>query len=468
VQNPRHDNNFSAALIAEACRGELAAGAPTATANGISTDTRTLRPGQAFVALTGPNHDGHDYLDDAVEAGAPILIVQRPDAPRAHGVAVIRVTDTERALLRLAAWHRGRLSATVLAITGSYGKSTVKAMTAAVLSRVGPCTVAPASYNNRIGVGLTILSATPEDEFLVLEMGTNRPGEIDELAAAARPHVGVITAVGPVHLEGLGDIGGVKEAKAELIPHLLPDGALVLNGDDERCASLASRYDGAVFSFGVGEGADLRPTRIFPAAEGWTFDAAGRRFRVPVGGRYNVMNAAAAVCASIAAGAGLRAAREGLADFQPPPLRYERRVLGGVEFILDCYNSNPVALRAALRSFLREKNPGRKVVVCGDMLELGERSHALHRQAGRALADAGVDLLIAVGKLSSQTVAGWHDAALPSQDAAYFADAEAAWGPLLAELEPGDAVLLKGSRGVHLETIVERIAERLEARKEAA
>ncbi|MFO7959228.1 MAG: UDP-N-acetylmuramoyl-tripeptide--D-alanyl-D-alanine ligase [Candidatus Brocadiia bacterium] len=468
MQNPQHDNSIEAARIADVCAGRLSAGTPAATAHGISTDTRTLRPGQAFFALTGPNHDGHDYVRQAVEAGAPVLVVQQADVSAPPGVAVVRVEDTERALLRLAAWHRGRLDGTVLAVTGSYGKSTVKAMVGAVLSRVGPCTVAPASYNNRIGVGLTLLSARPDDEFVVLEMGTNHPGEIDELATAARPHVGVITAIAPVHLEGLGDLEGVKEAKAELIPHLLPDGALVLNADDERCISLSSRYDGAVFTFGMREAADLRPTRVFPAGEGWTFDAVGQRFRVPVGARYNVMNAAAAVCASIAAGAGLSAVKEGLASFEPPPLRYERRVLAGVEFILDCYNSNPTALRAALRSFMRESSPGRKIVVCGDMLELGESAPALHRQAGRALADAGVDLLVAVGELSRHTVAGWHEAALPSQEGVCFPEADPAWRPLLAELEPGDAVLLKGSRGVRLETIVERIAERLEARKEAA
>ncbi len=464
----RHDNIFTATCIAGACGGRQTAGPPHATATGVSTDTRTLEPGQAFFALVGPNHDGHHHAAAAAEKGAPVLVVQRADVPAPPGAAVIRVPDTERALLRLAAWHRGRLRAAVLAITGSYGKSTVKAMAGAILERTGSCTVAPASYNNRIGVGLTLLSARPRDEFVVLEMGTNHPGEIDELAAAARPNLGVITAIGPVHLEGLGDLDGVKEAKAELIPHVSPGGALVLNADDERCAALATRYDGTVYRFGAAQGADLRPTRVFPGGAGWTFDAVGCRFRVPVGGRHNVMNAAAAICACLAAGAGRGAAREGLAAFRPPPMRYERRTLGGVLFILDCYNSNPPALRTAVQSFLEEPAAGRRVVVCGDMLELGPDAPALHRQAGRELAEAGVDLLVAVGELGRHTSDGWQEAALPSQQAARFPDAQTAWRPLLAELKPGDAVLLKGSRRVRLETIAERIAEDLEKRREAA
>jgi UDP-N-acetylmuramoyl-tripeptide--D-alanyl-D-alanine ligase len=462
---------FTAAQIAKACGGTIAGGSPRARAVGVSTDTRTLTAGQAFFALVGPRHDGHQYLSAAAAAGAPVLVAQRLPADWAapHGAAVVLVADTTLALLALAAWHRRGLRGAVAAVTGSYGKSTVKDMIGAVLSGGTRCTVAPASFNNRIGVALTLLSAKAHDDYVVLEMGTNHRGEIDELARAARPDLGLITAVGEVHLEGLGCLKGVREAKAELIPHLARDGVLILNADDPRCASLAERFGGRVRTFGVSPEAGVRTEAIQPSGEGWQFNVGGRVFRLPYGPRHNVMNAAAAICATMALGAPACAIAHALETFRPQHMRYERLDLGGVTFICDCYNSNPPAVRAALQSFLMERAAGRKAVVCGDMLELGAEGPRIHREIGAEIAASGVYMLVAVGELAPHLIEGWHSRARPGQCGLYFRSAEQAWAPLWCELRPGDAVLLKGSRAMKLETITERIAAHLSAKgKEAA
>jgi UDP-N-acetylmuramoyl-tripeptide--D-alanyl-D-alanine ligase len=464
------DSAFTSSQIAAACGGRLIAGEPSAAAASVCTDTRALRAGQAFFALRGESHDAHDYLPQAAQAGASIFVVERVPAgwQAPAGAAVIQVEDASRALLALAAWHRGRLKARVVAITGSYGKSTVKTMTAAILARCGRCTCAPKSFNNRIGVALTLLSASIADDYVVLEMGTNHPGEIDELARAARPDLGVITAVGEVHLEGLGDLAGVREAKAELIPHIVAPGRLVLNGDCSLCASLAGRFPGWVRTFGMSPGCDVHPEDLAGTDAGWSFRALGQAFCLPVSGRYNVVNAAAAICAAVELGAPLATAAEALAAVELPGMRYEKRQLGGVLFICDCYNSNPAAVRAALESFMAEPVAGRRVVVCGDMLELGRHSRRLHRALGADLAAAGVDLLVAVGPQARHMLTGWNKQPHERQSAMHFESAEQAWLPLWTLLRPGDAVLLKGSRKMQLETIPLRISQNIQADQEAA
>ncbi len=469
MHEPR--NGFSAQEIALACGGSIRCGDPSVRASGVCTDTRELHPEQAFFALVGAEHDGHGFLPAAEAAGARICVVERmpEDWAPADGTAVVQVEDTTRALLALAAWHRARLNAQVVAVTGSYGKSTVKEMLGAILGRVGRCTVAPASFNNRIGVARSLLAAAVDDDYVVLEMGTNHPGEIDELARAARPDLGVVTAIGEVHLEGLGSLEGVLEAKAELMPHIAPRGALVLNADNAPCASLAGRFGGKVLTFGLSAGTDVRPECIHASGRGWAFSALGWVFELPQGPRHNVLNAAAALCAASALGVSPRDMVAALAEFRAPHMRYERLTLGGVSFICDCYNSNPPALRAALESFMLERNAGRKVVVCGDMLELGEQGPRLHREIGRELAAAGIDLFVAVGEQALHFIEGWHMRAVPAQTALYFRTAREAWAPLHHELRPGDAVLLKGSRAMRLETITESIAACLAADgKEAA
>ncbi len=461
---------FTAQWIRKACGGQLAGGRladgrPDAGAPAVSTDSRTLRPGEAFVALVGPHHDAHDFVPQALEAGASIVVAERADEsrPLPPHAALILVDDTARALTELATCHRRRLKGKLIAVTGSCGKSTVKSMIAVVLGRSARCTAARRSFNNAIGVSLTLLEAEVEDDFVVLEMGANHFGEIEALARSARPHAGVVTCIGECHLEAFGSREGVREAKAELIPHLDPAGLAVLNADDPLCLSLGDRFSGEVRTFGFSRHADVRAVDVRPDGEGTAFRACGVEFRLPAAGHHNVLNAAAAVCVCAWAGVGPQEASEGLAGLRLPSLRFEKRRIGGVTFVLDCYNSNPTAMRAALQAYLDAPAPRRRLVVCGDMLELGEASAQMHRRLGRLLALTRVDALVAVGPMGALVIEGWTQIRASARDALHFACAENAWRPLWEMLRPGDTVLVKGSRAMRMETIATAIADHVEA-----
>lgn len=449
--------------IAMACDGLVVIGQRGVTGEGVCTDSREVRPGQVFFALVGEQHDAHRYVPQAVAAGASIVVVQHlPSEPVPFGsTTYIRVADTTRALLDLAAWHRNRMKGCVLAVTGSYGKTTVKEMVRDMLAVEHRVTAAPKSFNNRIGVALTLLSASRKDDYVVLEMGTNHPGEIDELAGAAKPELGAITAVAEVHLEGLGSLQGVADAKGELIPHLPPRGTLVLNADNPYCMALAERHPGPVVTFGMSEGADVRVLDVQRTRNGWSFRALGVSFLLPVGGDYNVLNAAAALALARTLGISLQTCQAALAAFRLPALRYQREVLGGVTYIQDCYNSNPAAMRASVRSFAEEHDAEELIVVCGDMLELGDRSIEMHRELGMDLARHGLKALIAVGDMAPHVVEGYMAGGTSDTAAVPFATAGDAWPFVWQLARPGDAVLLKGSRGMHLETITDAIRAQL-------
>ncbi len=423
------------------------------------------------MALVGPNHDAHEFVPQALEAGASMVVAERREESwrLPADVPLVLVGSTTRALARLAAYHRGRLRGKVLAITGSCGKSTVKTMAAAILKGLGSCTAASKSFNNLIGVSLTLLDAEPGDEFVVLEMGANHPGEIDELARLARPHAGLVTCIWECHLEGLGDRRGVMEAKAELIPHLEPHGLLALNADDRFCMELAERHP-AVRTFGFSPRAHVRPVRLRREGEAQVFEVGGEPFRLRAPGKHNVLNAAAALCLCRWAGATLRQASEALGEVTLPHLRFERRRIGGADYILDCYNSNPTAFRAALRAFLEQGRARRRVVVAGDMLELGEAAPSLHRHLGRVLALTQVDTLVAVGPLGRFVVRGWREFADEGREALHLPSTDGAWRVVARLVAPGDAVLIKGSRAMQLEKIPEAIARHMGSgeRKEVA
>ncbi len=455
---------FTAQQIREACDGHITSGTADTEASGISTDTRDLRPEQAFIALVGDNHDAHNFLPHALKIGAPILVVEEGREPRdvPRNTTVIAVTDTTAALMDLAAWHRTRLEGTVIGVTGSCGKSTVKTMLGSILSHAGQCSVAQKSFNNRIGVSLTLLGSRIQDDFVVLELGTNHPGEIDELAGIAQPHAGLITCIGKCHLEGLGDREGVREAKAELIPHVDSDGMLALNADDEMCASLAGRYSGEIRTFGLHPGADYQPLIMETKSDGTQeeFLLMDRDFHIPLPGRYNVLNAAAAISLARWAGASFPDCRKGLSSVSLPGMRFEKNNIAGTDYILDCYNSNPTATRAVIDTYIRIPVDGRRIVVFGDMLELGDAAPHLHREMGMLMALAHVDVLVAVGEYAQHVVDGWKELASPDQRAMRIPSVDKAWLFVWKLSQPGDTVLLKGSRQIELERITDAIAER--------
>jgi UDP-N-acetylmuramoyl-tripeptide--D-alanyl-D-alanine ligase len=347
----------------------------------------------------------------------------------------------------------------VAGVTGSCGKSTIKNMLSAIMGREGACTAAPSSYNNRVGVPLTLLDADVEDRFVVCEMGANAPGEIDELAACARPDGAIVSCIGDCHLEGFGGREGVRDAKGEIVPHITNGGPLVLNADDELCMTLEDRHDGPVRTFGFTDDAWITPRNLERRAGSWAFRARDETFHLAAPGRYNVANAAAAMALALNMGCSLDAVKEGLAQVSLPPMRYDTSDIRGVTVVEDCYNSNPTAARAAVEAFLEEPVEGRRAVVFGDMLELGERATELHREMGLFLARHDIQMLAAVGEYGREVLKGWNSVASSSRQAMHFRDPEKAWKPVWDQLEAGDGLLLKGSRRVGLEHIVNRIRE---------
>jgi UDP-N-acetylmuramoyl-tripeptide--D-alanyl-D-alanine ligase len=434
----------------------------------VSTDSRSLREGELFVALRGPRFDAHDHVGEAFGRGAWGAMVEErawrdgkvnrqvSDFP---GRAIISVGDTARALGDLAAWYRSRLDLKVIGITGSNGKTTTKEMTASIAGRRWKVHKTEGNFNNLIGLPLTVLGLDETHEVAVLEMGMNRRGEIRRLAQIARPDVGVVTNAGLAHLEHLGSIEAVAAAKGELIETLGPGATAVLNADDRRVAALAVSFPGRVITFGLGPGADFRALEIRGGEGGDSFTLSSplgtRDISLPLPGEHNVRNALAAAAAAFALGAGLDVIGEGLAAVRPVPMRFAlHSYLDGIRVVNDAYNANPDSMESALRSLKMMQSRGRHAAVLGDMLELGEESPGAHRRLGKEAAAASLDLLVAVGRFAEETVRGAVEAGLPRERIVVVPDCRGAAEALGAWLGPGDLVLLKGSRGVALEEVL--------------
>lgn len=415
---------------------------------GVSTDTRQLEAGALFVALQGPNFDGHEFIETARERGAAAAAVSRPCD---SALPQLEVADTRLALGRLSAYWRNKFSLPVIAITGSNGKTTVRAMTEAILSGCGRALSTHGNLNNDIGLPLTLARLGADDEFAILEMGANHPGEIDYLAAIARPSIAVVTNAGPAHLEGFGDIEGVARAKGELFARLGPDGTAVINADDAYAPlwrDLAG--DCRVLRFGLDAPADF--------SADWDGDVQGSdlrlrtpqgdiAIRLPLPGRHNVMNALAAVAVSQAAGAGLDAVKAGLEALSPVAGRFNIKCLpGDITIIDDTYNANPESLQVALD--VLASAAGDRWLVLGDMGELGADAAALHAEAGRRARAAGVTRVYAVGELAREAATAFNGpgAACDSMEELLAA--------LRGELSGPLHILVKGSRRMRMERVV--------------
>lgn len=431
--------------------------------NGVGTDTREPLSGRAFVALRGPRHDGHDHLRAAGMAGSPLLIVERlADGAATDGIAVLQVRDTRRALRDLAAAYRRTFRHTcVIAITGSCGKTTTKELIHAALSVTLRGSRAPKSFNNDIGVPLSILAADAHDDYVVLEIGMNQPGEIAKLAEIARPDVAVITTIGPAHLGGLGTLAAIAEEKASLLDALAADGLAVLNADHEFADAHAARAAN-VIRFGVADGADLQLTDYGQddALQLWWFDVnRTTRYRLSIPGRHNAINALAAVAVAQHLGIADEAVSEGMARLALPSMRMDRCEIDGIAFWNDAYNANPQSMRASIEAFLElAAGADRRVLILGDMLELGQHAAAFHESLGGALLELSemnaVDRVIFIGELmhyAEHVVAQrWG----PGRVQSYTDVDQRAIGRIWNELKPGDAVLLKASRGLMLERLI--------------
>jgi UDP-N-acetylmuramoyl-tripeptide--D-alanyl-D-alanine ligase len=448
--------------LAAAAGGRLDdARADTAIA-GISIDTRTLERGDLFVAVAGPRFDGHEFLSAAVARGAPAAMVQR-DVLAPPGLEIVRVADTTRALGDLARYLRRERDVPVVGVTGSTGKTTTKDMAAALLGTRGPVLRTEGNLNNRYGVPLTLFRLRPEHTAVVLEMGMSARGELSELSRIGEPDLAVITNVAPVHLEFFDSVEAIAEAKAEILLGLRPAGAAVLNRDDPHVRRIGEAFGGEVVWFGKGRACAVSVERIRGSANGMRFDLRldGRKVDValPLPGVHVVMNFAAAAAVAHRLGVTADTIAETALTLAAAEHRGQVRHLGeGVTLLDDCYNSNPAAVVAAAAT-LEMAARGRRVAVLGDMLELGERGPELHREAGRKLGP-GLGLLVAVGPLAQHFLEGARESGLAKKALVAFPDAAAAAAAVPELVRPGDAVLVKGSRGMRLEAVVDALQAR--------
>jgi UDP-N-acetylmuramoyl-tripeptide--D-alanyl-D-alanine ligase len=444
---------------AAAATGARLDGAAPAGFSGVSIDSRTVAAGELFFAIAGPRFDGHDFVGQAAQRGAAAAVVHRAvEAP--PGLALLRVADTTRALSDLAAGVRAETAARVVAVTGSVGKTTTKDMTAALLARRGPVLKTEGNLNNQYGLPLTLLRLRPDHHFAVLELGMSAAGELRALSALARPEVAVITLVAPVHLEFFASVDEIAAAKAEILEGLVPGGAAVLNRDDPRQRRVGEAHPGRVVWFGRDPGSDVCATGWRATPQGTRLELSlggeARPVALPLSGAHFVTNFLAAAAAAHCVGLTLDEIAAGAADLRPARHRGEVVRLGhGVTLLDDCYNSNPVAVEAAVAA-LGLAAPGRRVAVLGDMRELGPSAADLHRETGRNVG-AALGLLVAVGEMAPHLLEGAAEAGLPAASRLAFPDAAAAAAALPGLVRPGDAVLVKGSRGVKLEVVVDAL-----------
>jgi len=444
---------------------------------GYSIDSRTVRAGELFFAIRGENYDGHRFVGDAIGKRALAAVVSRDfldsDAGRQidpHKAALILVEDTLAALQFLAytvlkSWH-----GEVVAVTGSLGKTTTKEMIAAMLARIGRVVKTTGNLNNHYGLPLSVLKMESDGrhaadfDFAVLEMGMNHKGEIARLTELAPPDVGVVTIVAPAHLEFFTSIDEIAQAKSEMVSGITAGGAAVLNADDERVAAMASmRDDINSVTFGIEHNADVMASEIKPEGVGGSSFLLSTRHgqveaRVPLPGRHNIYNALAAATVADLYQTPLAEIAAALAETPTPKMRGEVvSFSGGFKVIDDSYNSNPRALFEMASMVCSNRESKRKIVVAGEMLELGSSGPELHREAGRQLARLGVDKLIGIRGLAEELVRGAREAGMSDAAAVFAQTPEEAAEIIVPEARAGDLILVKGSRGVKTEVVVERM-----------
>jgi UDP-N-acetylmuramoyl-tripeptide--D-alanyl-D-alanine ligase len=428
---------------------------------GISTDSRQTSRNQVFLALSGERFDAHEFLPKVVAQGATGVIVSRPVAPAARGVAWMRVAGGLRALGDLAAARRRELRARVVGVTGSNGKTTTKEMIAAVLGASGKKVARTAgTENNLVGLPKAILGLDGDEDYVVLEMGMNRPGEIWRLAEIADPDVGVITNVGPAHLEGLGSLANVAAAKGELALAMSAHSTLVVNGRDRLLVPIAGAFPGRKLLVGLDAPVVLRGAEPEGAsAQRLSLTLGGRAVtaRLALAGEHNAWNATLAAAVGFVLGLDAATIAAGLERFVPPPMRLERLTLAsGAIVVNDAYNANPASMAAALAVLVGEPAT-RRIAVLGAMRELGAESDRWHREVGAVAAAQAVDLLVAVGVEGEAIADGARAAGLDAARIVRCADTAIAAAALHEILAGGDVVLVKGSRGAGMEDVIARL-----------
>lgn len=449
--------------VSAAMGGRILGPAAAATVTEVRTDSRNLCAGCLFFALSGPRHDGHAYVNEALDGGAAVAVVRDLDAvdPAHHAAGrLIQVPDTLAALGRLAAWYRGQIAAQVVAVVGSCGKTTVKDMIAAVLGVKWRGRAAPASFNNAVGVPLTLLSADASDEFVVVEIGTNHAGEVAALGRIARPDMAVVANIGEEHLEFFQDLDGVAKEEFSILACMQNRSFVAINSEAAGHCAPRALQGHATLTYGFDHDADLRAVDLTVDDRGTRFKLNGRHpYRVPLLGEHNALNALGA----IAIGARLRMTdgeiAEGLASVKPKPMRLERTLVGTVTLINDAYNANPTSMRAAFGVLDRLTTAGHKVLLLGDMAELGAQTERCHRDIGRDAGRSSAHVIAAIGTHARVLADGAIGTAGASKRIYSFPTLEAVTGKLQDLIKPGDVVLLKASRDARLERLVPHIED---------
>ena len=427
--------------------------------SGWSIDSRTTQRGDCFFALRG-DRDGHDYVAKAFERGAAVAVVEH-DVPGATG-PLLQVGDTLDALTKLGAAARTQWGGTVIGVTGSAGKTSTKDAVAELVGTAFPTGRTIGNLNNHLGVPLSILRLPAESKVAVLEMGMNHADEIRGLARVARPSIGVITNAGWAHAENFPDgIDGVAKAKRELIEELPADGVAVLNTDDPRVRDFAKVHAGRSILYGFAEDAEVRAESVELSEAGAKFRTLGVEFESPLAGRHGVSNVLAAISAARALGIDAASLREAVRALRPGHMRGERLERNGVTLINDCYNANPEAMRSMLE-LLAGIPARRRIAVLGEMLELGREAETLHRGIGKFAAEQGIYAVIGIRGAARFTVDEAVKAGTSVSAAYFFSTPEEAGDFIRDFVQPGDAVLFKGSRGVQVEKALDRAFPRVD------
>lgn len=450
----------------------------------LSLDTRTLRPGDLFVAIRGDRFDGHDFVGLALSRGAVGAIVadsydvtklSRTRNSKQRAPCIFGVRDPLWAYQRLASYHRSKFRIPVVAVTGSNGKTTTKEMVASVLANRWKILKTEGNLNNRLGVPHTLFRLHHRHQGAVIEMGVDNVGQTTSLCEIAQPTIGIITNIGPDHLEFFGSMDVSAQAKAELLDLLPADGAAILNADDSYYDYLASRARCRVVSFGFSAKGDVRATNVESTGRnGTTFrlhlpgKTRSTVVQIRVQGAHNVANALAAGAVGTVLGLSGTLIAQGLSQFRPAAMRSQVVISHGVKLIVDCYNANPASMKAAVTLLAQVGENRRTIAVLGDMLELGPNAVHMHEEVGECVARLGIDHLVACGSLGRSLARGAKQAGLDPARIVQVADAQAAADAAMLIVKPGDVVLVKASRGMQLERVADTIQKVKRTAKKAS
>src|SRR5687767_1464646 len=445
---------LSFAELADMIGGTVIQGADEVSMN-VVIDSREVKPDSVFFAIKGERLDGHQFLPQALQTARGAVVRDVPQTDK----AIVQVDDPNKALQRLAKAIRDRYDVTLIGITGSAGKTTTKEMIAALIATERRVHKSWGNFNNQIGAPLCLDNMPDDAEVVVSEMGMNHAGEIAEIAGLMRPHIGVYTNIAPVHIEFFGTIEGIAAAKRELLENVAPGGSIVINNDNEHVVRISKGFQGTTVTYGIDDATaqflamNIRERGLLGTRFTLLAESAEREFELVLPGRHNLENLLAAIATARTAGISWEGIERGVREVKPA---YHRGVIldwRGTTIYDDTYNSNPYALGRALELMTQADVPGRRIAVIGDMLELGEAEMQFHRDAGAAIPKS-IDVVAGVGTRSQELLNGARAAGFEESQLRHFTDAESAGAFLRAFVQPGDLVLIKGSRGVGLDRAI--------------